>query len=311
MAAESRTAVAAAFIGNAALALLKGVAAAVTGSASMLAETFHSIADTGNQALLFLGMRLARRPPDRRHPFGHGHDVYFWAFVVSMMLFSVGGGFSIWEGVRHIRHPPEVASRAWAYGVLAGAIVFEAGSLAVALVSLRRVKGRRSVREYWRDARDPTLLTVVCEDSAALVALGVAGAGNALAQLTGRPAWDAAASIVIGLILIGIATLLALENYSLLLGETAPAHVRRTIERVLRDDGAVRAVRELRTMHLGPRSLLVVASVELAPGLETSSIETAIARLRSRIAEALGEATSPRLIVIEPATAGEAPPRAA
>jgi cation diffusion facilitator family transporter len=129
MSAESRTAVAAALLGNAALALLKGVAATVTGSASMLAETFHSVADTGNQVLLVLGMRLARRPPDDRHPFGHGHDVYVWAFVVSMMLFSVGGGFSIWEGVRHYLHPRETQSLAWAYVVLAGAAVFELISL--------------------------------------------------------------------------------------------------------------------------------------------------------------------------------------
>jgi cation diffusion facilitator family transporter len=300
MAGESRAAVAAALLGNAGLAVLKGVAAAVTGSASMLAETFHSIADTGNQALLLLGMRLARRPPDRRHPFGHGHAVYFWAFVVSMMLFSLGGGFSIWEGVRHYLHPSERRSLAWAYGVLAGAIVFEAGSLAVALWSLWRAKGHRTVLEYWRDARDPTLLTVVCEDSAALVALCVAAAGTALAQFTGDTVWDAAASIVIGLILIGIATLLAVENYSLLLGETAPAHVRRTIERVLGDDRAVRAVRDLRTMHLGPRSLLIVASVELVPGLETASIEATVTRLRSRLTEVLGEVTNPHLIVIEP-----------
>jgi cation diffusion facilitator family transporter len=301
MSAESKTAVAAALLGNLALALLKGVAAAVTGSASMLAETFHSAADTGNQGLLFLGMRLARRPPDARHPFGHGHDVYFWAFVVSVMLFSIGGAFSIWEGVRHYLHPSERGSMAWAYGVLAGAAVFETISLTVALVSLWRAKGSRSILEYWRDARDPTLLTVVCEDSAALIGLSVAAAGNALVQWTGQLVWDAAASAVIGLILIGVATFLAFENYSLLLGETAAGHVRRTIERIIRHDPAVRALRDLRTMHLGPRSLLIVASVELVPGQDTAGVEVAVERLRSGVASVLGEVTNPRLVVIEPA----------
>jgi cation diffusion facilitator family transporter len=297
--------VAAALLGNAALAVLKGVAAAITGSASMFAEMFHSIADTGNQALLFLGMRLARRPPDEQHPFGHGKDVYFWAFVVSVMLFTLGGAFSIWEGVRHYLHPSERESLAWAYGVLAGGFVFEAISLGVAIRSLWRAKGARTVREYWRDTRDPTLVTVVCEDSAALTSLLIAAGGITLAAWTGRVLWDAAASMLIGTILLGVAVFLALENYSLLLGETAPPHVERRIRRVVEEERDVRHVRSLRTMHLGPHALLVVAAVEFAAGLDTAGIETAVARLHARLGEALGDTTSARLIVIEPAYADE------
>jgi cation diffusion facilitator family transporter len=308
---ESKLAVAAALIGNAALAVLKATAAVFTGSASMLAETFHSAADTGNQALLFLGMRLAQRPPDERHPFGHGHDVYFWAFVVSMLLFALGGGFSIWEGVRHYLHPSERRSVRWAYGVLAGAILFEATSLAVAVHSLRRTKGRRSVLEYWRDSRDPTVITVVCEDSAALGGLFVALAGTALAQWSGNTVWDATASVVIGVILIGVAAFLAVENYSLLLGEAAPPHVVGTIHRVLAEERAVRAVRELRTIHLGPKSALIVASVRFAPDLDAAEVERVVARLRTRLAEALPDVTSPRLIVIEPAPPDASDQRAA
>src|SRR6185436_18877906 len=137
---ESRTAVVAALLGNASLALLKGIAAAVTGSAAMLAETFHSIADTGNQVLLLVGMRLGRQPPDTVHPFGYGKNIYFWAFVVSAMLFTVGGAFSIWEGVHKLRAPSEHTASGWAFLVLAGAFVFESLSLAVATRALRRAK---------------------------------------------------------------------------------------------------------------------------------------------------------------------------
>jgi cation diffusion facilitator family transporter len=309
---ESKAAVAAALFGNGALAVLKGVAAAVTGSASMLAETFHSIADTGNQALLFLGMRLGRHPPDAQHPFGHGKNVYFWAFVVSVMLFTLGGAFSIWEGVRHYLHPGGgEESLAWAYGVIAGGIVFEVISFGVALRSLWKAKGSRSVRDYWRDTRDPTLITVVCEDAAALTSLVIAGAGITLGRLTGNVVWDALASGVIGVILLGVAVFLAFESYSLLLGETAPPHVERTIDRIVEEERGVRAVRDLRTMHLGPQALLMVIAVELVPGLDTAGVTSTIARLHARLGEAFGEMTNPRLIVIEPAPAGERPRQAA
>ena len=303
MAGESKTAVAAALLGNGALAVLKGIAAATTGSASMLAEMFHSIADTGNQALLFLGMRLGRRPPDERHPFGHGKDVYFWAFMVSVMLFTLGGAFSIWEGVRHYLHPSERQSLGWAYGVLGGGFVFEAVSLGVAIRSLWHAKAPRSIREYWRDARDPTLITVVCEDAAAMTSLVIAAAGITLAAATGSVVWDAGASALIGVTLLAVAVFLAFENYSLLLGETAPEHIRRRIDRIVDEQRAVRRVRDLRTMHLGPHSLLIVVSVEFARDLDTAGIEAAVTRLHERIGAALRETTSPRLIVIEPAPA--------
>ena len=165
---ESKIAVVAALVGNGALTLLKGISAAATGSAAMLAETFHSAADTGNEALLLLGMRAARRPPDEQHPFGHGKNVYFWAFVVSVVLFAIGGAFSVWEGVRKLLHGDEHAVSAWAYAILASAFVFEAISLSVAVRSLRRVQAGRSLREFWHETRDPTLLTVLLEDTAAL-----------------------------------------------------------------------------------------------------------------------------------------------
>jgi cation diffusion facilitator family transporter len=300
---ESRTAVTAALLGNAALALLKGTSAVFTGSAAMLAETFHSIADTGNQTLLFLGMRLARRPPDEAHPFGHGKNVYFWSFVVSMMLFTLGGAFSIWEAVRHYLHPFEKTPTIWAYGVLAGSFFFESISLTVAAHGLRRNAGSRSLRQYWRDSRDPTLVTVLMEDSAALVALLIAAAGLWLTQTTGDGIWDAAASGLIGLLLIAVAIVLAVESHSLLIGERAPAWIERTIREVVASETAVTRLVELHTMHLGPRAVLIVLGVTFDDHLSADGVGEAVAQLQRRLAERLGDLTTERLIVIEPTPA--------
>ena len=298
---ESRTAVVAALLGNAALALLKGIAAAVTGSAAMLAETFHSIADTGNQILLLVGMRWARRPADATHPFGHGKNVYFWSFVVSMLLFTIGGAFSILEAVRHWLHPGERTPALWAYSVLAGSFVFESISLGVALHGLRRAAGSRSLREYWRENRDPTLITVLLEDSAALVSLLIAATGIWLAQVTGRGEWDAAASAVIGTLLLGVAMVLAAESHSLLVGERAPIWVERAIREVVAADPQVVALVELHTMSLGPRRVLVVLGIAFPRDLPAPGVATAVDRLERRVIERLDGITDRRLVVIEPA----------
>jgi cation diffusion facilitator family transporter len=304
MATESRTAVMAALAGNVALAGFKGVAAAATGSAAMLAETLHSVADTGNQVLLLLGMRLSRRRPDRWHPFGYGRAVYFWGFVVSVMLFTLGGAFSIWEGVEKWRYPTEQRSMAWAYGVLAGGFLFESGSLLISLRAVRREQGHRSLRQYWRDNRDSTLPTVVLEDTAALVSLGFAAVGIWLAHWTGNPVWDAGASVAIGVVLIAVAAVLAAENYSLLLGESAPREVVAAIERAVREDRAVRRLVDLRTIHIGPRRVVVTAGVRFARKLTVADIETAVRRLEDAITGVLGDRTDRALITIEP-TQGE------
>jgi len=190
MASESKTAVVAALVGNAALAILKGVTAAMTGSAAMLAETCHSLADTGNQILLFVGMRLSQRPPDRARPFGYGMNTYFWSFVVSAMLFTLGGAFSIWEAVHKFIRPAENAASPAAFFVLAGAFVFEAMSLGVALHSIASQRRGMPLLRFVRETRDPTLPTVLLEDSAALVSIVVAAAGLGLARLTAEPRWE-------------------------------------------------------------------------------------------------------------------------
>jgi cation diffusion facilitator family transporter len=300
MASESKTAVVAALVGNAALALLKAVTAAMTGSAAMLAETFHSLADTGNQILLFVGMRLSQRPPDRARPFGYGMNTYFWAFVVSAMLFTLGGAFSIWEGVHKFIRPAEHAASPGAFFVLAGAFVFEAMSLGVALHSVHAQRRGEPLLRFMREARDPTLPTVLLEDSAALVSILVAAAGLGLAHLTGDARWDAAASAVIGLILIAVATFLAYENYSLLLGEPATAEQEGEIRKRLAADPAVREIVSLHTMHLGPTAVLVSARVWFRPELTATQIEDAVRRLEDAARAAL-PGTRRRMIHIEPA----------
>ena len=299
--AESRTAVIAALVGNTSLAVLKGISAAATGSAAMLAETFHSVADTGNQILLLLGLRLARRPPDDAHRFGHGRNVYFWAFVVSVMLFSLGGAFAIWEAIHKLAQGGAHATSMWSYVVLGGAFLFEAGSLGVALHALREVRGDVPLRQFWRDNRDPTLTTVVLEDSAALVSLVVAAVGLLLSHATGRAVWDAAASATIGVLLIAVALLLAFENYSLIIGESAPADVQNTMAEAIRSDPSVDGLASLHTMHLGPDAVLVVARVRFRPDLSVAAVERAVGRLEARIAPLAGSQTTPRMIVIEPA----------
>ncbi len=300
---SQRAAVAAAFLSNLALAILKAVAAAFTGSAAMLAETLHSIADMGNEALLWLGAVLARRPPDERHPLGHGRDTYFWAFVVSLMLFSVGGGFAIWEAAKTFLHPAPHESYAWAYGVLAAALVFESTSLAVGLRSFVVEKRARPLGEYLRDLRDPTVLVVVLEDSAAIVSITIAATGLALAQWTGRTLWDGVASLLIGLLLVCIAVFLAFDNYSLLIGETASERTTALIRGVVAEERAALAVSSLRTLHIGPQALFVAIGVRFRDDLQTRDIEAAVTRLKHRIAGALDGLTRPQLIVVEPARA--------
>jgi cation diffusion facilitator family transporter len=309
MASESKTAVVAALLGNTALVLLKAITAVMTGSAAMLAETFHSLADTGNQILLFVGMRLSQRPPDRAHPFGYGMNTYFWAFVVSAMLFTLGGAVAIWEAVHKFMRPAENAASPGAFFVLAGAFVFEAMSLGVALHSAHAERQGRPLLRFIRETRDPTLPTVLLEDSAALLSILVAAAGLGLARVTGEPRWDAAASALIGLILVAVASFLAYENYSLLLGEPATPEQERMIRERFSRDPAVRELVSLDTMHLGPNAVLVSARVWFRPELTAAQIEDAVRRLEDAARSALPD-TPRRMIVIEPARP-DAVPRAA
>ena len=207
MATGSKTVIYAALAGNAAIALTKFAAAAFTGSSAMLSEAIHSVVDTGNQGLLLWGLRRAKRPPDERFPHGYGKEVYFWSFVVAILIFAVGSGVSIYEGIKHVQHPSEMTNPLVNYIVLGLAMVFEGTAWLIAWKGFRKAKGNMGYFEAVRSGKDPTLFVVLFEDSAAMLGLlVVAMVGIALTQVTGIPYFDGIASIVIGLILAGVAT---------------------------------------------------------------------------------------------------------
>ncbi len=279
MAGSSVRVIVAALLGNTAIAVTKFAAAAVTGSSAMLSEGIHSLVDTGNQGLLLWGLRQARRPPDEEFPFGHGKEIYFWSFVVAILIFAVGAGVSLYEGVHHVLHPRPIENPLVNYVVLGLSILFEGGSWAVALKEFGRRKGRMGYLEAVHRGKDPSLFVVLFEDSAAMLGLLVALAGVGLAQLTGQPWWDGLASVVIGLILGGTALWLAYETKGLLIGEAAPRSVVQGIRALLAGEPAIRHVNEVLTMHMGPDFVLVTISADFRDDLEAGALERTVERL--------------------------------
>jgi len=294
-----------ALFANCAIAVAKAVAAIISGSSAMLAEALHSFADTGNQGLLLLGMKRAERPADEDHPFGHGKERFFWTFVVAGSLFTLGGGFSIYHGAMGLIHGHEVPDPLIALIVLGVAAIFESTALRTAWKQFQEKRGDRSVPHALREAKDPEILTVMGEDSAALSGIAVAVVGIVLSSLTGQAAFDAVASILIGLILVAVAFLLAREMLGLLLGEAATPEVRRRIADTVAGFESVDRVVELRTMHVGPQELLIAIDVLFRDGMDTDAIEGAIDEVESAIRDAVPEA---RAIFIEPETPRPAAP---
>lgn len=293
----SAKAILAALLANLGIAVAKFVGFLFTSSAAMLAESIHSLADTGNQALLFLGGRAARRAPDQEHPFGYGHVRYFWAFVVALVLFSLGGLFSIFEGVEKLLWPVPVESPAWALGILAVAIVLEALSLRTAVREARPFVGASSWWSFIRRSKSPELPVVLLEDTGALIGLAFALAGVGLAALTGDPRWDAIGSLAIGLLLVVIAWVLSVETKSLLIGEAASPRQVEAIERALASSGSVERVIHLRTQHVGPDEILVAAKVAFPADLTMRALAAAIDEAERRVREAVPTA---RWIFLEP-----------
>lgn len=291
MASESRNAVIAAIVGNAAIAAIKFAAGATTGSSAMISEGIHSLVDTGNGGLLFHGLRRGARPADEHHPFGHGVEVYFWSLIVAVSIFGVGGGMSIYEGILHLRHPAVLENPTINYVVLALAVVFEAISFTVAWRAFRRVKGSRRVLTAIHHGKDPSLFTVLFEDAAALLGLGVAFLGVFLSHALGLPVLDAAASVVIGVILVCSAGWLAYESRSLLVGEAADPELVAAIRKIALSDPAVTGLGAVLTMHLGPDDVLLNIEVGFAPGLPAEGIHAAVHRIEDRIAARHPEVT--------------------
>jgi cation diffusion facilitator family transporter len=288
MVADSRKVVLAALAGNVAIAAFKFAAAYLSRSTATLAEAVHSLADTGNQALLLVGMRLAARPATERFPFGRASERYFWPFVVALLLFSVGGAFAIFEGVNHLVHPvTEVRDRVWSYAVLGVSLALEALSFRVAMTEFRKLAAGRSLRRTVLESRDPTIPLVLAEDTTAmaglLVALGAVGASS----FPGQQFWDPVGSIVIGVLLCAVAVVLAWITHGLLIGEGAsPEDQARALD-LARGVEGVDSVTQMLTLHLGPDVVLLALKVAFAPSLSVGQVEDVTNRIEERIRAAM------------------------
>ncbi len=279
----SKKVVLAALAGNALIAVTKFAASAYTGSSAMLSEAIHSLVDTGNQGLILYGMARAKKPADQAHPFGYGMELYFWSFVVAILIFGVGAGVSIYEGIEKIQHPAKITDAYINYIVLGAAFVFEAGAWWIAMKEFRRTKGDRTYFEAVRQSKDAAVFTVLFEDTAASLGLIVAFVGIALGEWLEMPVLDGIASVVIGLILTAVAAFLAYECKSLLVGEAASNPVVMGIRAIVEAEDGIKGVNELRTMHLGPTDVLVNISLDFGDTLSANDIERSISNMERDI----------------------------
>lgn len=296
-----KKAIIAAFLANLGIAIAKFIGFLITGAASMLAETIHSLADTGNQGLLLLGGKRAAQPPDERHPFGYGRERYFWAFVVAIVLFSIGSMFALYEGYEKLFHSGghQLVSPVVAIVILVVAIVLESFSLRTAVHESAKFKGDQGWWTFIKKTKNPELTTVLLEDIGALLGLVFALTGIVLAELTHDARFDAMGSIAIGILLAAIAWILASKNRSLLIGEAAdPKQVER-IRAAINESEFVERLIHLRTLQLGPEDLLVTTKADFVPSVTMESLGEAIDAIEARIRLVAPEA---RLIFIEPDT---------
>jgi cation diffusion facilitator family transporter len=279
----SKKVIFAALAGNGLIAVTKFVAAGITGSSAMLSEAIHSVVDTGNQGLLLHGIKRSQKPADERHPFGHGSEIYFWSFVVAILIFGVGAGVSIYEGVQKLLHPHPITSPHINYIVLGLAMVFEAVAWWIAYKEFGKVRGSLGLFEAVQRSKDPTVFTVLFEDTAAMLGLIAALIGVLCADLYDIAWADGAASLVIGLILAATAALLAFETKGLLIGESAGRRVITGIRRIVTSAPGVNRVNELRTMHLAPNDILLALSIDFHDNLRVAEVEESISRIERDI----------------------------
>ena len=308
--ADSKLAVFGAIAANAAIAAMKFAGAAATGSSAMLSEGIHSLVDTGDGLLLLVGMRLAQRPPDERHPFGHGKELYFWSLIVAVLIFGVGGGVSIYEGILRLLDPRPIEDAGWSYAILAAAAVFEGTSLAIAVRQFKRSIGDAPFWASLRTSKDPTLYTVMAEDSAALAGLAAAAVGVFGSHSLGLAAFDAGASVVIGLLLCGVSTLLIVQSRKLLVGQAVESETADAIRAIAQSEPSVHRAGWPLTMYLGPDDVLLVLDAEFTAGVPAEEVSRAVNRIETAVRERF-----PRIgrIYIESkrVTAAEAAPDAA
>lgn len=283
MASSSKKVIYAALIGNGLISITKFFAAAMTGSAAMMSEGIHSVVDTGNQLLLLLGLRKAKKPADKEFPFGHGKEIYFWSFVVAIMIFAVGAGISIYEGIHSLLDPHPVENPFINYIVLGLAMIFEGFAWYFAWKEFNNARGERGYYETVRKEKDPVTFVVLFEDTAAMLGLIVAFAGIGIGQLTGLHIFDGIASVVIGVILGLTAAWLAYETKGLLIGESADPHIVAGIHQIASEHDAILAVNEALTMHMGPDYILVNISVDFKDSLAASTVENDISVITKKI----------------------------
>jgi len=273
----------AALLGNSLIAITKFIAASVTSSSAMFSEGIHSLVDTGNQILLLYGLKQAKKPADERFPFGHGKEIYFWSFVVAILIFAVGAGVSIYEGVHRLFDPKPINNVMINYIVLSLAILFEGAAWYFALREFTRAKGKWGYLEAVQRGKDPSLFVVLFEDSAAILGLLVALIAIFLSQTTGIYAFDGIASIIIGLILAGTAAWLAYETKGLLIGECANTHVVNGIKKIAKSHAKIGHINEILTMHMGPDFILVNISVDFNDPTSANEMEIIVANLDKAI----------------------------
>jgi len=282
-AGSSRTVIYAALAGNGLIAVIKFVAAFYSGSSAMLSEGIHSLVDTGNQGLLLYGLKRSQQPADEDHPFGYGAELYFWAFVVALLIFSVGSGVSIYEGIQKILHPHPMENISINFIVLGLALVFEGAAWYIAFRAFESTRGKQGFVEAIQRSKDPTVFTVLFEDSAAMLGLMVAAAGIAGAHYLDLPWLDGAASILIGVILAITAIVLAIETKGLLIGEAAATELTGDIKAIVEATPTVDVLNEIRSLHRGPNDVLLALSIDFENNLTAGKVEDAIYQLELAI----------------------------
>ena len=302
---ESKTAVVAALAANLGIAAIKFVAAWVTGSSAMLSEGIHSLVDTANEWLLLLGLRASQQPATEQRPFGYGRELYFWAFMVAVFIFAIGGGLSLYEGYEHLRHPAPLASPTWNYVVLAVAFCLDGTSFLVARRTFNAQRGKQPFWAAFRASKDPSIFVVLFEDASDLLGLLIAFLGVFLSHWLQMPVLDGVASLLIGLLLLVVAGLLLRETKSLLLGEPAAPQLLHQVAELANAEPAILHTAAPLSTYLSPHEILVVLPVAFAPDLPASQLTHVVERLRAAIQHAHPDV---RHVFVQPTALGAPPP---
>jgi cation diffusion facilitator family transporter len=283
MTGNSKFAIYGALAANLCIAAVKFIAASVTGSSAMISEGIHSTVDSGNSLLLLLGMKRSLRPADAGHPFGHGKEIYFWSLIVAILVFSLGGGMSVYEGISHLQHPVELSDPMWNYIVLLAAMVFESASLIYTIRQFNKIKGKLG---FWKElslSKDPGLFAVIYEESAAIAGLVIALAGVWLGHYFQNPVFDASASILIGLVLVFVAITMVRESKGLLVGESAGTPIVKGIYNLVNSEPKVSTLYYPLTMHLAPNEILLALDVEFKGDMTVKELFGTVKRLEDQI----------------------------